>query len=127
MAYLKRAILTSLLVAILGLDDIKIDWEDIFIKSLALLQKESLDYAKSHPDTSTKDIARLHGVHPSYPARILMEVPTAPKGQPTPEAEPAPESTPAPNPVQTLIDPQPGEITCAEDMYENGNNIGSMG
>ena len=73
-----------------------------------------------------------------------MEVPAAPKAQPTPEAEPAPESTPAPNPVQTLIDPQsgdmvyvegfgwmecqaPGEVIYAEDMYENGNKIGSMG
>ena len=69
--HLKRAILTSPLVEILGLDDIEIDWEAIFIKSLAPLQKEILDYAQSHPHTSTKDIARLYGVHPSYPARIL--------------------------------------------------------
>ena len=78
------------------------------------------------------------------PEPVPMEVPAAPKAQPTPEAEPAPESTPAPNPVQTLIDPQPGdmvyvegfgwlecqepgEVTYAEDMYENGNKIGSMG
>ncbi len=71
MAHLKMAILTSPLVAILGLDDIEIDWKAIFIKSLAPLQKEILDYAQSHPYTSTKDIARLYGVHPSYPARIL--------------------------------------------------------
>lgn len=79
---------------------------------------------------------------PTEPTPI--EPPAAPVAQPTAEPEPAPESTPAPNPVQTLIDPQPGdmvyvegfgwlecqeprEVTYAEDMYENGNKIGSMG
>ena len=85
----------------------------------------------------------LHeSIHEPEPTPI--ETPAATVAQPMPEAEPAPESTPAPNPVQTLIDPQPGdmvyvegfgwlecqepgEVTYAEDMYENGNKIGSMG
>lgn len=71
LTHIKKAILTSPLAAILGLNDLEIDWEAIFIKSLAPLQKKILDYAQKHPSASTKDIARLYGVHQSYPARLL--------------------------------------------------------
>ena len=97
-------------------------------------EKEKVEVPQSEPLHET-----IYALEP-----VPMEVPAAPKAQPTPEAEPAPESTPAPNPGQTLIDPQPGdmvyvegfgwlecqepgEVTYAEDMYENGNKIGSMG
>lgn len=69
--HLKTAILTSPLPVILGLDAQEIDWNAIFWRSLAPLPKEILDYAQRHPHTSTKDMAKLFGVHPSYPARVL--------------------------------------------------------
>ena len=73
------------------------------------------------------------------PDATPMEIPAAPEAQPAPEPEATPESVLA----QTVIDPQlgdmvyvegfgwlecqePGEVTYAEDMYENGNKIGSM-
>lgn len=97
-------------------------------------EKENAEVPQSEPLHET-----IHELEP-----VPMEVPAASKVQPTPEAEPAPESTPAPNPVQMLIDPQPGdmvyvegfgwlecqapgEVTYAGDMYENGNKIGNMG
>lgn len=69
--HLKTAILTSPLPTILGLDATEIDWNAIFRRALAPLPKNILDYAQSHPHTSTKDMAKLFGVHPSYPARVL--------------------------------------------------------
>ena len=71
LAHMKQAILASPLAALLELEDRKTDWQGVFLKSLTPLQKSILDYAKEHPRTSTKDIAKLHGVHPSYPARVL--------------------------------------------------------
>ena len=89
-------------------------------------------------------------IHVPEPAP--MEVPTAPAAQPTAESEvaqeadhePTPESTPEPASAPTVINPQPGDmvyvpgfgwiesqgpnqVEYAEDMYENGNKIGSMG
>lgn len=104
------------------------------VETVPPAEKEKVEVPQSEPLHET--------IHEPEP--VPMEVPAAPKAQPTPEAEPASESTPAPNPVQTLIDPQPGdmvyvagfgwlecqepgEVTYAEDMYENGNKIGSMG
>lgn len=69
--HLKAAILSSPLADILKIRSLNIAWEDIFIKALAPLQKNILDYALKHPCASTKDIAKQFGVHPSYPARIL--------------------------------------------------------
>lgn len=74
------------------------------------------------------------------PAPAPKDAPTTPKVLPTPEPEPTPTSAPS----QTVTDPQPGdmvyvpgfgwlvsqgpgEVIYAEDMYENGNKIGSMG
>ena len=89
-------------------------------------------------------------IHVPEPAP--MEVPAAPVAQPTAESEaaqeadhkPAPESTPEPASAPTVIDLQPGDmvyvpgfgwiesqgpnqVEYAEDMYENGNKVGSMG
>lgn len=69
-----------------------------------------------------------------------METPTAPKGLSAPKPEP----TAKPAPAQAVTNPQPGdmvyvpgfgwlecqepgEVSYAEDMYENGNKIGIMG
>ena len=66
------------------------------------------------------------------------------ESEPEPEQTPAPTLTPTPVPSQTVTDSQPGdmvyvpgfgwlksqglgEIIYAEDMYENGNKVGSMG
>ena len=73
-------------------------------------------------------------VHEEAP--VIPEMPTTPVPEPTPAPEPAPS--------QTVTDPQPGdmiyipgfgwlesqgpgEVVYAEDMYENGNKVGSMG
>ena len=86
------------------------------------------------------------------PQPTPIETPAVPVAQPTSEPEVAqeaeyesiPESTPEPASAPTVINPQPGdmvyvdgfgwlecqapgEVTYAEDMYENGNKIGSMG
>ena len=104
------------------------------VEAMPSAEKEKTEVPQPEP---------LHeSIHEPEPTPI--ETPAATVAQPTPEPEPAPESTPAPNPVQTLIDQQPGdmvyvegfgwlecqepgEVTYAEDMYENGNKIGSMG
>ena len=89
---------------------------------------------------------------PTEPELTPIETPADPVAQPTAESEvaqeadhePAPEFTPEPASAPTVINPQPsdmvyvdgfgwlecqasGEVTYAEDMYENGNKIGSMG
>ena len=89
---------------------------------------------------------------PTEPEPMLIEPPAAPVAQPTAESEgaqeadpePAPESTPEPASAPTVINPQlgdmvyvpgfgwiesqgPTQVEYAEDMYENGNKIGSMG
>ena len=89
-------------------------------------------------------------IHVPEPAP--MEVPTAPAAQPTAESEvaqevnhePTTEPTPEPDNEQTVADKQsndmvyvpgfgwiesqgPNQVEYAEDMYENGNKIGSMG
>jgi|GEM_PF-632173 len=71
LVYLKKSILSSPLASILELDGMEIDWEYIFVKSLAPLPRRILDYAQIHPYTSTKDIAKLFGVNSNYPAKIL--------------------------------------------------------
>lgn len=71
LAHLRTSILASPLAEILELHRTEVDWEGIFIQSLAPLQKKILDYARAHPHTPTKEIAKLYGVHPGYPARIL--------------------------------------------------------
>ena len=90
--------------------------------------------------------------NPTEPEPTPIETPAATVAQPTAESEaaqeadyePAPKSTPEPASAPTVINPQPGdmvyvdgfgwleclapgEVTYAEDMYENGNKIGSMG
>lgn len=74
------------------------------------------------------------------PEPVPEKVPMDSKVQPTPEPEP----TPTPTPSQTVIDPQPsdvvyvpgfgwlecqgsGEVIHDENIYENGNKIGTMG
>ena len=89
-------------------------------------------------------------IHVPEPAP--MEVPAAPVAQPTAESEvaqevdhdPAPEPTLEPDNEPTVVDQQsndmvyvpgfgwiesqgPNQVEYAEDMYENGNKIGSMG
>ena len=88
---------------------------------------------------------------PTEPEPTPIETPAVPVAHPTAESEvaqeadhkPAPESTPEPTSAPTVINPQPGDmvyvdgfgrlecqapgdVTYAEDMYENGNKIGSM-
>ena len=93
----------------------------------------------------------LHeSIHEPEPTPI--EPSAAPVSQPTAESEvaqevdhePAPEPTPKPDNEQTVVDQQsndtvyvlgfgwiesqgPNQVEYAEDMYENGNKIGSMG
>ena len=89
---------------------------------------------------------------PAEPKAMPIEPPAAPVAQPTAELEvaqeadheAAPESTPEPASAPTVINQQPGDmvyvpgfgwiesqgpnqVEYAEDMYENGNKIGSMG
>ena len=86
------------------------------------------------------------------PKSTPAETTTAPEVQSTPEPAPVPEVSYKPTPeqaverpaAQTTIEPQPGDMVYvpgfgwleiqgpnhaeyAEDMYENGNKIGSMG
>ena len=77
---------------------------------------------------------------------VLEEIAERAEVQPTLELEPEPTPTPTPVPVpqQTVTDPQPGdmvyvpgfgwlecqdpgEVIHDENIYENGNKIGSMG
>lgn len=93
-------------------------------------EKEKVEIAKPEPLHET--------VH--EPESALAEAPAIYEVQPVPEAEPIPELPPA----QTVTNPQPGDmvyvegfgwlecqgpgkVTYAEDMYEDGNKIGSMG
>lgn len=105
-------------------------------------EKEKVEIPKQEP----------HQEVPAKPKPTPIETPTVPKAQPTPEpkvtAEVAPEPTHSPSPeptaAQTTIEPQsddmvyvpgfgwiesqgPNQVEYAEDMYENGNKIGSMG
>ena len=89
---------------------------------------------------------------PTEPEPTPIEPPAAPVAQPTAESEvaqevnhePAPEPTLEPDNEQTVVDQQsndmvyvlgfcwiesqgPNQAEYAEDMYENGNKIGSMG
>lgn len=95
-------------------------------------------------------IPQAEPLHEDIPAPepVPEEVAAIAKAQPTPEPEqeplPAPEPTPVPTPPQTVTDPQPGdmvyvpsfgwlesqghgEVIYDENMYENGNKVGSMG
>lgn len=89
---------------------------------------------------------------PAGPEPTPIEPPAAPAAQPTAESEatqevnhePDPEPTPEPDNEQTVADQQsndtvyvsgfgwiesqgPNQFEYAEDMYKNGNKIGSMG
>lgn len=89
---------------------------------------------------------------PAEPEPMPIEASAAPVAQPTAESEvtqdanhePAPGPTPEPGTEQTVADQQsndmvyvpgfgwienqgPNQVEYAEDMYENGNKIGSMG
>ena len=78
------------------------------------------------------------------PEPAPTETPAAPEVQPTPEQESVTEPAPETVTNQTAIEPQAGDmvyvegfgwiesqgpnhVEYAEDMYENGNKIGSMG
>ena len=78
------------------------------------------------------------------PEPAPTETPAAPEVQPTPEQESVTEPAPETVTNQTAIEPQscdmvyvegfgwiesqgPNHVEYAEDMYENGNKIGSMG
>ena len=92
------------------------------------------------PEEEKAEIPQPELLHEVIPTPELV-----PEKEPvTPEAQPTPEPAPAPAPPQIVPDPQPsgmvyvpgfgwpesqgpGEVIYAEDMYENGNKIGSMG
>lgn len=112
------------------------------VEAMPSAEKEKTEVPQPEPLHET--------IHVPEPAP--MEVPTAPAAQPTAESEvtqeadhePAPASTPEPDNEQTVVDQQsndmvyvpgfgwiesegPNQVEYAEDMYENGNKIGSMG
>ena len=95
-------------------------------------------------------IPQAEPLHEDIPApeAVPEEVSAIADAHPTPEPEqeplPATEPTPVPTPIQTVANPQPGdmvyvpgfgwlecrdpgEVIHDESMYENGNKIGVMG
>lgn len=97
-------------------------------ETASLTEKETAETPQQEPNHETTH----------EPESVTVEVSAAPEVQSTPEPEQ--ESTPA----QVVTNPQPGdmvyvegfgwlechgpgEVTYAEDMYENGNKIGIMG
>ena len=97
-------------------------------------EKEKVEVPQSEPLHET-----IHELEPAP-----MEVPAAPVAQPTAESEVAQEANPEPASAPMVINPQPvdmvyvpgfgwiesqgpNQVEYAEDMYENGNKIGSMG
>ena len=98
------------------------------------------------PEEEKAEIPQPELIHEviTTPELVPEKAPVAPETQPTLRPEPNPEPVPAPVPAQVATDPQPGdmvyvpgfgwlecqgpgEVIYAEDMYENGNKIGSMG
>lgn len=78
------------------------------------------------------------------PESAPVEASAAPNARPMSESEHTPEPTPVPAPAQAVTDLQsgymvyvegfgwiesqgPNHVEYAEDMYENGNKIGTMG
>jgi len=71
LSYLKHSIINSPLLSTLAINEVNVDWDDLFVRSLSSVNRKIIAYAKQHLNESTRLIAMQFGVSQAHVTRVL--------------------------------------------------------